>query len=511
MAVLSRPSGGLHRRCEPSVFPDANPALPSRMTTGRRDYAVRFQRTVRLTLQLVDMLLLLLAFTVAYYLRYDLGIGGDVADENQVPIDTYLPLMFGSALGFFVIARMSGLHHNALRKPVLDEVWSVILSVSFTITLLFGVVFLFRGLAYSRGLFLMAWAITMLLLVSDRLVGRTLLAILRQRGIGVERVLVVGGGRLAQTVMHVLTTQPGLSYRLVGFLHTTDTGDLGRFKSLGTVDDLEGPVQLHEVDQVIIALTGEEHVRASAIAERCVDIGVDFRLVPDFHDLSMSRGLVDVTELGGIPVIGPRLNMIGGGNLLMKRALDIAGAGTALLIFGIPWLIICLLIKLDSKGPVFFVQTRVGKNHQTFPARKFRSMYVDAEQRLASLQAQNEATGPLFKMRNDPRVTRVGRWLRRTSLDELPQLLNVLAGDMSLVGPRPPIPAEVDKYEDWHLKRLSAAPGMTGLWQVSGRSELPFDEMVLLDIYYIENWTLGLDIQILLRTIIAVISGRGAY
>ncbi len=481
------------------------------MTAGRRDYALRFQRTVRLSLQFVDLVLLLIAFTVAYYLRYAAGLGGDVADENQVAIDTYIPLMLGSAVGFFVIGRMSRLYHDALRRPILDEVWSIILSVSFTITLLFGVVFLFRGLAYSRGLFLMAWALTMGLLITDRLVGRTLLAILRQRGIGVERVLVVGGGRLAQTVMHVLTTEPGLSWRLVGFLQTDGVGDAGRFKCLGATGELDTAVQLHQIDQVLVALSREEHGMVSPITDRCADIGVDYKIVPDLLEMSLSMSPVDVTQLRGIPLIGPRLNMIGGGNLLIKRALDVAVAGSALLVFGIPWLVICAAIKLDSKGPVFFVQTRVGKNHQTFPARKFRSMYVDAEQRLAELQSRNEATGPLFKMRNDPRVTRVGKWLRRTSLDELPQLLNVLSGDMSLVGPRPPIPAEVDKYESWHLKRLSAAPGMTGLWQVSGRSELPFDEMVLLDIYYIENWTLGLDLQILLRTIPAVLSGRGAY
>lgn len=481
------------------------------MMAGRRDYAVRFQRTVRHSLQLVDLLLFVAAFVVAYYLRYDLGIGGDVAEQNQVPIDTYIPLFAGSALGFFAVARMSRLYHDALRRPVLDEVWSVILSVSFTITLLFGVVFLFRGLAYSRGLFLMAWALAVALLTADRLLGRMLLAVLRQHGIGVERVLVIGGGRMAQTVMHILTTEPGLSWRLVGFLHTDGVRDAGRFKCLGTVHDLDATLELHRIDQVVVALPREEHGLVTTITERCAQHGVDYKMVPDMLEMSLAVSPVDVSQLRGIPLIGPRFNVIGGGNLLIKRALDITVALAALAVFAIPWLVICLAIKLDSPGPVFFVQTRVGKNHKRFPARKFRSMYVDAEQRLQDLKAHNEASGPLFKMRNDPRVTRVGKWLRRTSLDELPQLLNVLSGDMSLVGPRPPLPSEVEEYEDWHMKRLSVAPGMTGLWQVSGRSELPFDEMVLLDIYYIENWTLGLDLQILLRTIPAVLSGRGAF
>jgi lipopolysaccharide/colanic/teichoic acid biosynthesis glycosyltransferase len=160
---------------------------------------------------------------------------------------------------------------------------------------------------------------------------------------------------------------------------------------------------------------------------------------------------------------------------------------------------------------VLFSQIRLGRDGKPFRAFKFRSMRVGAETELALLKRHNEASGPLFKMRHDPRVTWIGRWLRRTSLDELPQVLNVLRGEMSLVGPPPPHPTAGGGYQEWHRKRLKVAPGMTGLWQVSGRSELPFDEMVLLDVYYIENWSLGLDFQILLRTLPAVVSGRGAY
>jgi exopolysaccharide biosynthesis polyprenyl glycosylphosphotransferase len=173
--------------------------------------------------------------------------------------------------------------------------------------------------------------------------------------------------------------------------------------------------------------------------------------------------------------------------------------------------IIAFAIKIDSMGPVFYRQERVGKDGRRFNMLKFRSMCEDAELRLGTLKQHNEATGPLFKMRCDPRVTRVGRILRRWSLDELPQLLNVLRGEMSLVGPRPPLPAEVEQYEDWELGRLRAVPGLTGLWQVSGRSEVPFHDMVRLDLHYIRNWSLALDLEILLRTIPAVLSNRGAY
>jgi lipopolysaccharide/colanic/teichoic acid biosynthesis glycosyltransferase len=173
--------------------------------------------------------------------------------------------------------------------------------------------------------------------------------------------------------------------------------------------------------------------------------------------------------------------------------------------------LIALAIRLDSPGPVIFRQVRVGKGGRLFTMYKFRTMRVGAEQEQERLRALNEASGPIFKIRNDPRVTRVGRILRRLSLDELPQLVNVLKGEMSLVGPRPPVPSEVEAYKPWQRQRLSAIPGMTGLWQISGRSDLTFDEMCLLDIYYIENWSPLLDLEIMLRTIPRVIMGEGAY
>jgi len=170
-----------------------------------------------------------------------------------------------------------------------------------------------------------------------------------------------------------------------------------------------------------------------------------------------------------------------------------------------------LAIVIDSRGPVFYRQTRVGKDGAEFGMFKFRSMYRDADQRLKELEAQNEASGPLFKMKNDPRVTRVGKWMRKFSIDEFPQLLNVLRGEMSLVGPRPPLPRETVQYTDRHWRRMVVPPGMTGLWQVSGRSSLTFDEMIRLDLYYIENWSVGFDLSLLMRTIPAVLFARGAY
>jgi exopolysaccharide biosynthesis polyprenyl glycosylphosphotransferase len=245
------------------------------------------------------------------------------------------------------------------------------------------------------------------------------------------------------------------------------------------------------------------------IVRECERQQVSAGIVPDLFQMSLSN--VDVDDLGGVPLIGVREVGFGRGALLVRRAMDVVGASVGL-VLGAPLLaLIGLAIWLDSPGPILFRQIRVGTGGKLFEIYKFRSMREGAEAELEQLRDLNEADGPLFKIQDDPRLTRVGRFLRHTSFDELPQLWNVLRGEMSLVGPRPPLPAEVGRYMEWHKKRLEVRPGMTGLPQVSGRSLLSFDEMVLLDIYYIENWSLWLDFKILLRTIPKVLFGGGAY
>jgi exopolysaccharide biosynthesis polyprenyl glycosylphosphotransferase len=195
----------------------------------------------------------------------------------------------------------------------------------------------------------------------------------------------------------------------------------------------------------------------------------------------------------------------------IKRAVDLCLATVALIASSPLFLGIAIAVKLNSTGPVIYRQRRVGKDGRSFDMLKFRSMCDGAEKMVGTLREHNEASGPLFKIRRDPRITTVGRFLRRFSLDELPQLINVVVGEMSLVGPRPPLPSEVQTYEEWQLGRLQARPGMTGLWQVSGRSEVPFNDMIRLDLHYVRNWSFGLDLEIMVRTIPAVLANRGAY
>jgi exopolysaccharide biosynthesis polyprenyl glycosylphosphotransferase len=232
--------------------------------------------------------------------------------------------------------------------------------------------------------------------------------------------------------------------------------------------------------------------------------------VPDLYEVSLGR--LDIDTVNGIPLMGMKDHAILGVNFIMKRVIDVTVALAILAMFSWFFLLLAVLIWIEDRGgSPLYGQTRVGRGGRYFTMSKFRSMRPGADQQLGALLEYNEAEGPIFKMRDDPRRTRVGAFMRRWSIDELPQLWNVVKGDMSLVGPRPATPREVAQYEDWQLHRLETLPGITGLWQVSGRSELGFSEQVLMDIMYIENWSLGLDLRILLRTVPAVLSGKGAF
>jgi exopolysaccharide biosynthesis polyprenyl glycosylphosphotransferase len=325
-------------------------------------------------------------------------------------------------------------------------------------------------------------------------------------------VLVVGAGHMGKMIMQQLAGRPGMGYALAGFCDDVawaQQADFGRFQCLGAVDDLARVVSEQRVDEVIIALPSAEHERVLEIVSLCQQSGVGFRLVPDTLDLTL--GALDVDNLAGIPLIGLREHALHGFNRFVKRTIDVVVSAVALLV-ALPIMVaVAIGVRLDSKGPIFLPQERVGLNGRVFRIYKVRSMHVGAEHLLNELQQNNQAGGVIFKMKNDPRRTRAGRIIRKLSLDEVPQLWNVLIGDMSIVGPRPPIPHEVALYEDWHRRRLDVVPGLTGLWQVSGRSDIPFEEMVMLDLYYIENWSLGLDLKIILRTIPAVLTMRGAY
>lgn len=344
-------------------------------------------------------------------------------------------------------------------------------------------------------------------------VGRTLVrADLHRHDDLRQRTLILGSGEVAGQVVEKLEKNVQYGLLPIGIIdddfYTTGSPDLpwmGRFADLAEV------IERQRAERVIIAFTRASHEELLEAIRACRDAGVAVDVVPRLFEFL--DGVRALDQVGGLPLLSigtPTLNHI---SIAAKRMLDVVGSLALLALFSPLMIAIAIAIKLESRGPVFFRQPRAGRNRTSFNLIKFRSMYVDAEERKAELGAMNEANdGVMFKIKHDPRVTRVGRLLRRFSFDELPQLFNVLVGEMSLVGPRPLIFRETDALEqNWHLRRLELRPGLTGPWQVYGRSQNPFQEMVRFDYQYVAGWSLARDIEILLATFPAVMSGRGAY
>jgi exopolysaccharide biosynthesis polyprenyl glycosylphosphotransferase len=464
---------------------------------------------VRVASVITDAIAVSAGFFLAWYTRYVREIGPEIDEFNFVPYSVFFPLQLWLVAIMVVLLGSTGLYARRRGIEWFDDIPQITRATALGIMILFAAVALTRYPATSRLTFILAWVLCTILIVIGRGVLQSVLAVLHRRGVGVARVLVVGGNNLGLMIMQSLAARTHLGYQVVGFLDDDRAGDFGRFQHLGGLDDIAGVATAEHVDLVIVALPAASHAAIMRIVDHCKAVDVQFKIVPDLYEMSLSQ--VDVDTVSGIPLIGLKAVSIQGWNAAAKRTSDVIVAAIALLVTAPLLGLLAALIKLESRGPVFYRHERIGKNRVPFTMLKFRSMRVDADRERETLVRSTEGDARLFKSREDPRRTRVGRFMRRWSLDELPQFWNVLVGDMSVVGPRPQITPEVATYEEWHYKRLAVPPGVTGLWQVSGRSELSFDEMVIYDIYYIENWSPGLDIRILLRTIPAVLRGQGAF
>ncbi len=460
-----------------------------------------------------DAILVNIAIGLAWYIRYELMLTVPLGEGfYPQPFSAYLPFAIGLTILVIAVLRFEGLYFPARGRTFADEVYALVNGTTTATLLIMAVTFFVRPLVYSRAVYVYAALLIVILLATARGLERLIRPSMRKKGMGVDRVLIVGAGEVGRALMRNIVAQPDLAYQVVGFVDDhSERGktDIGRFKALGSTDNLACLVRDLAVDEVIVTLPWRARQKIISIMDLCREMDVEAKVVPDLFQLSLSRVAIDA--IGGVPLLRVRETSIGTWNSVLKRLFDIVGS-LVLLILTSPMLIaLAILIRLDSPGPVIFRQKRFGRGGRPFVAFKFRSMYEGAEAEQARLKCFNEATGPIFKIRKDPRHTRVGRWMRRMSLDELPQLFNVLRGEMSLVGPRPPMISEIEHYQEWHKQRMEVSPGMTGLWQVSGRSELTFDEMCMLDIYYIENWSPWLDFWILLKTVPTVLLARGAY
>lgn len=456
-----------------------------------------------------DAVFVALAFILGYYLRFNVFLFITPAPVTQV--EAYIRIIVFILFVWIAIFEMLGLYAEK-KGNVFDEVATVFAAVTIAAFLLLGLLFLYRGLWFSRQVLIYAWAMAFLFLSASRLLVDGFQAYVFSKGIGVRKTLIIGAGEIGTALALRIKENPGSGYRIVGYLDDDPRKVGEKFNGFPVIDKLshvKDIIKKREVKEVIIAISNFPYQKILDIVTECERERVGFKIVPGILEIMASR--IDTDEVGGIPIVTISEIRLKGLNALVKRATDLFGSAFLLIIFSPVFLLISILIKLESRGPVFFLQERVGRDGIHFMMHKFRSMIEDAESLLPNIQHMSEVEGHIFKMKKDPRITRMGRFLRKFSMDELPQLINVFRGQMSLVGPRPPLPSEVVKYNNWHLKRLRTAPGITGLWQVSGRSQLPFEDMVRLDIYYIENWSLWMDIKILLRTIPTVLFTRGAY
>jgi exopolysaccharide biosynthesis polyprenyl glycosylphosphotransferase len=491
--------------------------LPIRQPGARDRASLQLSLIMQIIALVLDVASIWIAFWLAYQVRYGLELGGTVSATLWQDFSVFGPAAWTAVGLMVVIFTARGIYGVRARKSMLDDVQNVI--GGYTMVMAGVILFaFFTSFSPSRLVFVYVVLFGLILLLGHRGVGSVMRSRLHRAGVAVDRVLIVGDGENARRLMQSMLGQVGWGYRLVGYVSDStyaESINVGTERGVLTCPRLGGSdvvgdlVKRYDVDEVLIIGNGRFSDQVSRIVDQCRESVVQFRIVPDLLQISMDR--VDISEINGIPTIGVRDASIKGWNAFLKRMMDILISGTGLLLLSIPMLIIGIMVKRDSEGEVFYTQTRVGQYGNRFTMIKFRCMVTNADQMWTELVQTVGGDGRIFKDPNDPRLTRVGKHLRKLSLDELPQLINVLRGDMSIVGPRPPLPKEVAMYEEWHKQRLLVRPGLTGLWQVNGRSDLSFDEMIRLDLYYAENWSPWLDTKILLRTVPAVLFGRGAY
>ena len=486
---------------------------------------------VRFSLFVADLLLACASFFVAFYLREGKAIL-EQAGGQAIWSKAFAP--YGALLLFVVPIRLlTQSYHDLYRLrgefSFFDETTRVFKATAIGSLLIVATAFLYRGgfafsaFSYSRGVFILDFLLALAGIALLRLVVRSIQILVRKREVNLIPTLVVGRGVEAALCISEMRERPALGYRVIGVVENGALDELvpENFEGVPVISDLAGlPDAIRESGANEIIIT-DPSVPGDVLFDVMMSCGrrrgIEFRIAPSLFNCLPRKTEVD--QIGAMPMIRLFREPLSDSARLIKRASDIIIASVALLILAPLWIIIALLIKLDSRGPIFYKQERVGMDGRLFLFYKFRTMRVGAddtrhrEYQRKFIEGRPEAnlgdeSQPVYKLRTDARITRTGRVLRRLSLDELPQLLNVLLGDMSVVGPRPPIPYEVEAYELWHRKRLDMKPGLTGLWQVSGRNRLTFEEMVRLDLFYIENWSLWLDIKIMLRTLPVLLRGE---
>lgn len=470
------------------------------------------RRLLGMARKFADLLMMVVAFSLTAAL-----VAGEVSFSRvlgiRIRIVNLLTFLLLLAL-WHVIFRAMGMYRSHRLSSHAAEAWRALQASTFGSLAVLNCSILFNIRLVTPVFIGVFWLASSGLIVGNRLLTRMLLGRARVAGRNLRNVLIVGSNARAADYAGRVEAHPELGYCVIGFVDD-DWDGIEDFKRRGhqvvaTPARLTQYLRANVVDEVVIALPiASCYLKCARIIAVCEEQGIIVRLVSDLFDLKVAKATVEVFEEE--PVVTIWTGVMAGWPTVLKRTFDVVVSAALLALLSPLLLITALLIKLTSPGPVFFVQQRVGFNKRPIGVHKFRTMVANAEQRLAEVAHLNEVSGPVFKIKNDPRLTPLGRFLRTTSIDELPQLFDVLAGSMSLVGPRPlPLRDYQGFDQDWHRRRFSVPPGITCLWQVNGRSSLPFEKWMELDMQYIDHWSLQLDFKILMQTIPAVLRGTGA-
>jgi exopolysaccharide biosynthesis polyprenyl glycosylphosphotransferase len=457
---------------------------------------------------LVDAIIVFDAFALAYILRFRFQL---LARDYfpPAPVHEYLRAMVVVAYLWVPIFFIAGLYDFRRHRSRIDVVRAVVKAVSFGTILILSLTYFYRDFSFSRLVCVFAWALSIVFFSAFRLAVDMCRRDRHRRSLGLREVAVIGSRALARYLVERIRAQPELGYRIRGLVDSAPPEvAIPDCPYLGSLPDLAAVIDSQLLDGVFIAYPTLGHYELLEVIQVCEAKGVSIRMVPPTYDLLINFS--DFEEVDGIPLVKVNEQEYRRVDDVSKRVLDLALAATGAILCLPLWGFIALAIKLDDGGPVFFSQRRIGRNGAPFRMWKFRTMRVDAEARLGELVDVDRLAEPVFKLEADPRVTRAGRWLRRTSLDELPQLINVLRGEMSLVGPRPEEERLVSLYNVWERRRLKALPGITGLQQVECRGHPSLSERVRWDILYLRKRTLLLDLWILVRTPWVVLTGKGA-
>jgi len=451
-----------------------------------------------------DLIIVTAAFFTAYFLRDQM--------QDIMPLSYYLaflPLAIALWVGFSNFLGM----YQSFRVQKIPAILITILETATLSFIFFGfILYLLKIEGISRLLVFLIFASSAVFFIVQKLILVLFFRYIRKKGLNYKNILIVGTGKRAQHFIDIVNRHSEWGLKISGLVDQDESkigSTINNVNVIGSFKDMPGIIHNSVIDEVVFVVPRSWLDKIEDLIHQCEIEGIKIHVAVDHFDLKFSRA--STTEIHGFPMITFESTPEKISHLALKRFSDFILSGLALLLLSPVFIIISIIIKITSNGPIFFKQERVGLNGRKFTLIKFRTMVKDAEIKLTDLLAHNEMDGPVFKMANDPRITPFGKFLRKLSLDELPQLWNVLSGDMSLVGPRPPLPSEVTLYDNWQRRRLSMKPGLTCIWQTSGRNKIvDFNEWAKLDLEYIDNWSLMLDVRLILKTIPVVLFGIGA-